>query len=240
MTNSYILGKQAIDLALKGQWLEAEKINLQILKNNPEDIPALLRLAKTHTNRSQIDCAKKIYRKVLRIDRYNPIAKRNLERLDKVENGFFHKECCNATALFLEEPGKTKSVNLVRLTDEKKLAIMEIGDSVNLVVNPRSISVTTVKGQYIGRLPDDLAFRLIQLVRGGNRYTACIKMVQKDKLQIFMREIIKSKRNQSIPSFPPKDKKEDYHTFMPAILLDEQPPLVMGNEEEPDEEETED
>ena len=240
MTDFYTLSKLAINLALKGQWLDAEKANLQILKDQPQDLPAMLRLAKTYTNRSQIDKAKKIYRKVLKIDRYNPIAKRNLERLDKIEDGSLCKVSCAATALFLEEPGKTKSVNLVRLTDEKKLAVMEIGDAVNLVVNPRSISVTTIKGQYIGRLPDDLAFRLIQLVRAGNRYNACIKMDEKDKLQIFMREIVKSKRNLSIPSFPPRDKKEDYHAFMPTTLLEEQPPLVMGNEEEPDEEETED
>lgn len=234
MTDTLSLAKKSIKMALAGNWQEAETINKQIVNLQPENIEALLRLAKAYTNLNKLPLAKKTYKKVLKLDRYNPIAKRNITRLGKIKNGLGNKIGNSTSPFFIEEPGKTKSVCLIRVTDEQKLATLEIGEPVNLVVNPRSISATTTDNQYLGRMPDDLAFRLIQLVRGGNRYKACIRLVEKNRLQIFVKEIKRSKRNNSIPSFPLKSDREEYRSFLPAEILENQTPLIMGHES-PDE-----
>jgi len=233
MTDTSLLAKTAIKLALTGQWQEAEKINKQILKVEPKNIFAYLRLAKVCTNLNRVAAAKKIYRKVLTLDRYNSIARRNIARFAKIKNVSFIREGRGTNPLFLEEPGKTKSVNLLRLTCEKNLAPLEIGEPVSLSTGSRSISVVSLSGRYLGRLPDDIAFRLIQLVKSGNHYQTFIRLVEKNRLQIFIREIKRSKRNLQVPSFPPKEKSEDYHTFlMPEIIDDRHAEEGLADEAE--------
>jgi tetratricopeptide (TPR) repeat protein len=220
MSDLALLNQKAIQAAIHGQWETAVNTNLEILKLEPKDINARLRLAKAYTYLNKISLAKKYYREVLKEDKYNPIAKRNLVRLKNFKNGNLAKNFWTPTALFLEEPGKTKSVWLVRVTDEKKLANLEVGEPVELMINPNSISVTK-NGRYLGRLPDDLAFRLIKLCRTGNKYEAYIRLVDKEKLQIFIREVKRSKRNLQIPSFPQKNLNDEYQTFLPVEILPE-------------------
>lgn len=220
MTDLNWLTQKAIKAALGGAWPEAVSLNQQILKVEPKNIDAKLRLAKAYTYLNKVSLAKKAYRQVLKLDKYNPIAKRNLLRLRIFKNGSLNKNYCTPTALFLEEPGKTKSVYLVRVSDEKKLALLEVGEAVELLINPNSITITK-NSRYLGRLPDDLAFRLIRLCHRGNEYEAFIRAVEKDKLQVFIRETKRSKRNNQIPSFPVRNDKEEYQTFLPLEALGE-------------------
>jgi len=216
------LTQKAIKLALEGKWQEAVDLNLIIYKIKPNDIYSLLRLAKAFTNLNNISNAKKYYRKVLNIDQYNPIAKRNLNRLKNIKNGDLNRSLPAQTAVFLEEPGKTKSLYLVRLADENKLASLEVGEPLQLILNPKSVSVSKANN-HLGKLPDDLAFRLIHLVNKGNKYQAFVRSVEKNKLKIFLKEVYKSKRNQQIQSFPSKENKKGYYSFMPSEFLNETP-----------------
>ena len=200
------LTQKAIKLALDGKWQEAIDLNLKIYKIKPNDIYALLRLAKAFTNLNNISKAKKYYRNVLNIDKYNPIAKRNLNRLKNIKNGSLNRNVPAQIAVFLEEPGKTKSLYLVRLADENKLASLEVGEPLKLVINPKSISINKDR-DHLGKLPDDLAFRLMHLIKKGNKYQAYVMSVEKNKLKIFLKETFKSKRNQQMQSFPTKDNK---------------------------------
>lgn len=218
MTDLSELNQQAIKMALSGQWQSAADLNLQILKMEKENINAMLRLAKAYTYLKKINLAKRFYHQVLELDRYNPIAKRNLQRLRIFKNGDLIKDPSLPTALFIEEPGKTKSVWLVRVTDEKKLAPLEVGEPVELLINPNSISIAK-NGKYLGRLPDDLTFRLLRLSRTGNKYEAFIRAVDEERLQVFIREIFRSPRNIQTPSFPVKIEKEDYQTFLPVEAI---------------------
>ena len=216
------LAQKAIKLALDGKWQEAVDLNLKICKIKPNDIYALLRLAKASTNLNNISDAKKYYLKVLRIDKYNPIAKRNLNRLKNIKNGSLKRNSSPQTAVFLEEPGKTKSLYLIRLAGEEKLASLEVGEPLQLVINPKSISVNKNR-DHLGKLPDDLAFRLLHLIKKGNKYQAYVMSVEKNKLKIFLQEIFKSRRNQQIQSFPPQENKKEYYSFMPSEFLNEPP-----------------
>lgn len=216
------LTQKAIKLALDGKWQEAVDLNLKICKIKPNDIYALLRLAKAFTNLNNVSSAKKHYRKVLNMDKYNPIAKRNLNRLKNIKDGSLNRSSPPQTTVFLEEPGKTKSLHLVRLADENKLASLEVGELLQLAINPKSISVNK-DHNHLGKLPDDLAFRLIHLIKKGNKYQAFVRSVEKNKLKIFLKETFRSKHNQQIQSFPSLGNKKEYYSFMPSEFLNESP-----------------
>ena len=57
--------------------------------------------------------------------------------------------------------------------------------------------------KYIGRLPDDIAHRIIWLHGRDNKYRAYIKSVEKNMVKVFLREIKCSNRNKDIQSFSP-------------------------------------
>jgi len=50
-------------------------------------------------------------------------------------------------------------------------------------------------------LPDDVAFRLLRLIKAGNNYSVCIKSVTKNGISVFIREIKRGKKYYSQPSF---------------------------------------
>ena len=117
--------------------------------------------------------------------------------------------------------GSLKCLNL-RLADENKLASLEVGEPLQLIINPKSVSVSKANN-HLGKLPDDLAFRLINLINKGNKYQAFVRSVEKNKLKIFLKEVYKSKPNQQIQSFPSKENKKGYYSFMPSEFLNETP-----------------
>ena len=55
----------------------------------------------------------------------------------------------------------------------------------------------------MGTIPDDLSLRLIKFIKGGNRYQAFVKAVDRQNLEIFIQEIFRSKRFRNLPSFSP-------------------------------------
>jgi Flp pilus assembly protein TadD len=74
------ISQQAINQALAGNWQAAVDLNQEIIKQNPQDIEALSRLAKAYTELGKKTLALKTYRKVLQLDQFNPIAKNNLAK----------------------------------------------------------------------------------------------------------------------------------------------------------------
>lgn len=224
--NNNNLASKAIQAALSGNWSEAIKLNLAILKKLPEDIEALLRLAKAYEEVGEIKLAKKTYRKVIKIDKFNPIAKRGLKKLSawktsekKRVSRKKQKLQAIKSDLFLEEPGKTKTVSLIKLAPPEILLKLDTAEEVKLAVGKHSISVRDKQNNYLGRLPDDLSQRLIKLINGGNQYLAVVKAVDQKMLKIFIKEIKQSKRNASLPSFP--SLGEQYHAFLPKEAIKE-------------------
>lgn len=72
------LYQQAINQALAGNWQAAADLNLEILKSDKNNVDALCRLAKAYAGMGKKTLVVKTYRKVLRLDKFNPIAKNNL------------------------------------------------------------------------------------------------------------------------------------------------------------------
>lgn len=204
MENTALLEQQAIKAAMKGAWDQAIEFNQKILKLETKNVAALNRLARAFWEKGNLASAKKTYRQVLSIDRYNTIASKNLKRLADQRKIQPKKETQKKTtegAVFLEEPGKTKVVKLIRLASPKTLSELDSADEILLEPKTHAVSITNTDGSYLGTIPDDLSHRLLRLIKGGNQYQAFVKAVDRQNLEIFIRETKRAPKFHNLPSF---------------------------------------
>ena len=134
--------KEAITLALQGQWKEAIAINKSLIEKFPSDVEALNRLGRAHMELGEYRDAEAAYRKTLAIDQYNAIAQKNLQRLSYLKKSKTAADT-NTHKLepqqFIEEIGKAGVVQLNNLAKPAVLARMVAGDVVNLKVNENNL-----------------------------------------------------------------------------------------------------
>ncbi|PJE68555.1 hypothetical protein COU96_03205 [Candidatus Shapirobacteria bacterium CG10_big_fil_rev_8_21_14_0_10_38_14] len=201
--NTAVWEKEAIDAATQGTWKKAIELNQKILKSEPRNIAALNRLARAFLETGNLTATKKAYQKVLKFDQYNPIALKNLKRLTgkNNQNSSLKRKKPVSTEAFLEEPRKTKMVQVVRLTSAQRLAEVDSGDEVMLAAKKRFVAVMNENNIHLGCLPEDISRRLITFISGGNRYRAFVKTVDRNHLEILIKETHRSKRFQNRPSF---------------------------------------
>lgn len=200
-----IIKSQAIQTALMGNWDRAVSLNLELLKENPNDIDTLNRLAFAFSVLGKIKIARDTYQKVLIIDSQNPIAKKGLRRLvgsgkdslGKLKGPFLSQ----ADTMFIEETGKTKIVELVNIATLKTITTLITGEALTLRVKRFKVFILDQKNEYIGVLPDDIGRRLIKFIKGGNNYEAYTKSVENHRVIIFIKEIKRSARFKNQPSF---------------------------------------
>ncbi len=214
--------QQAIEAALACNWKEAIKINLEILKTDKTSIQALNRLAQAYHRAGHKKKSILTYKKVLRLDKYNPIALKNLTKI-KLQKGKVKKEKTDNNqpdTAFLKEPGKTKTVNLIKLAPKQILLSLSCAEKVLIKPKKRSVSITTQDNRYIGALPDDLSLRLISFIKGGNQYGAFIKSATQNQVTVFLRETKKAKRFEGLPSFAPPGQSQ-YYSFVKKGTLEE-------------------
>jgi len=224
------LSKQAIDAALNRDWKTAISTNTQILKKEPKDIDALNRLGRALMETGLKTKAASIYAKVLRLDKFNPIATKNLELVKKSKvNRGTKSSAPPPPPIFIEEPGTTRTVNLVRIGDPKIVSCLRPGDSLVLAVHEHCISALTYQKEYIGRLPDDITNRLIKFIKGGNKYQIWVKSLE--PLKIFIIETYKSPAFSNILSFPTTEKL-NYAAFTPPELIHEEKPNTSSPEDD--------
>lgn len=206
MTDIDYLEKQAVDAVINFDWQKAIEINESIIKIDKKNAQTYLRLGFIYLQLNKIKKSKEYYQKAINLQPGNQIAKQNLERLKVLE-----KKSKNKTSkriinldpnLFLELPGKTKSVALVNLGQKDVLASVSIGQEVALIKKKRRIEVRTKNHEYIGCLPDDLSKRLILFLQNQGSYDAFIKESNLNKIIVFIKEVKKGKRVQRFISFP--------------------------------------
>ena len=198
--------KKAIDAALNSRWEEAIILNQQILKENKQNVDALNRLARAYFELGNITSAKKYYNLALKYDPYNPIAQKNLKIIKAFkgrpnEKSKLQSPLLVSPSMFLQEPGKTKVVSLLKVAEPAKLSQVYCGMQVLLLIKQRGISATDQDNGYLGVLPDDLAHSLIRLIKGGNKFSACVKSVRVNGVSIMIREEKRSERFHNQPSF---------------------------------------
>jgi tetratricopeptide (TPR) repeat protein len=219
----------AITFALSGNWKEAVRVNLEIISQNPEDVDALNRLARAYWELGKVSEAEDTTQKVLKIDPVNQIAQKCAEKWKSSEGGGVHVSSPTSTETFLEEPGKTKLVTLLNLGDAKVFANLDPGEEVKLSSHAYKVSINSPDGKYIGRLPDDLAARLRNLIKSGNKYQVLMKSVDPKEIKVFIRETEKGPKVRDIPSFP--TEKIDYVAFTPPELVHKDTPETLSPEE---------
>ncbi len=205
--SSAALQKQAIDAALSSKWEEAVKINQEILDCSPASVEALNRLGRAFFELGNLLKSRKNFESALKCDPYNQIAAKFLKRIEAFKKNKSQKSlppppaCQLDGDIFLEEPGKTKLIGLLKVAEPHKLSMLSSGLQVNLVQKNRVISVTDYEGGYLGVLPDDLSHHLLRLIHGGNKYQAYIKTIKTNSLSIIIKEIYRALRFRNQPSF---------------------------------------
>jgi hypothetical protein len=197
------LKSQAIQTALTGDWENAITLNQQILLEEPDDIDSLNRLAFAFLSIGNLPESKHIYEKVLELDMKNPIALRNLKRLNDPQA---KKTPILLNNLFIEEPGKTKLIELLNIADKKIIAHLRSGEKLSLTIKRNKIFALDENNQYVGMLPDDICQRLIKFMQGGNQYEAYVKTINNNRACIFVRELKRTKKFKNQPSFVSTDK----------------------------------
>ncbi len=197
------LKSQAIQTALVGDWNNAVTLNQSILLEDPNDIDTLNRLAYAFLSLGNYKYAKSLYEKVLSLDMKNPIAIRNLKRLNDTKA---KKITIIISNLFIEEPGKTKVIELINVADKKIISHLRSGEQLELRIKRNKIFALDLEKQYVGMLPDDICQRLIRFINGGNQYESYVRTVDNNKVIIFIREIKRVKRYKDQPSFISSDK----------------------------------
>lgn len=201
------LHDQAIQAALSANWEEAVALNQQILEIESQNVEALNRVARAYFELGDFEQSKKHYQTSLKIDPYNQIAAKFLKRIEVFDkkgakpNGHKNGASTFNLDLFIEEPGKTKVVNLLKVAEPQKLSLLSSGDEVLLNPKNRNVSVTDADGHYIGVIPDNVSHQLQRLIKGGNKYQAFIKTVKTNSLTILIREVYRSARFKNQPSF---------------------------------------
>lgn len=191
------LAGKAVKAALNQQWQEALELNQEILAENSESIESLNRLARAYQELGQIEDARKAYQQVLELDPYNTIAQKNLSKLEQGSSAgsstIANKE------LFLEEPGKTRSVTVSR-PNQKKLSNHSSGEQLRLEQKNDQLALIASNGDLIGYLEPTLSNHLIKLIQLGNEYTAYLLNTSENP-QAFLRETKQSAAGSKFISF---------------------------------------
>lgn len=198
--------ESAISLAMQSRWEEAVTVNRNIIDLFPNDVDAYNRLGRAYTELGRYKEAKEAYQRAVEIDPNNAIAQKNLARLGNVAVEEMPVRTTEKVDphLFIAEMGKTGVANLVRTAPKQQLATMAVGDQVYLKPEGRALLVQNSRGEYLGQVEPKVSQRLIDLMKGGNRYAAALVSLEDTNVKIIIRETYKDPSQAGKVSFPTK------------------------------------
>lgn len=213
--------KEAIDLAMRGQWEEAALANRSIIDIFPKDIDAHNRLGKALTELGQYAEAREAYSQALRIDPRNAIARKNLRRLlllkeAELSPGEDHSKA--APHVFIQEMGRAGVASLRQLAPREVLARLAAGDRVYLRPKGQSLIVENKNSDYLGQVEPRIGARISKLMEGGNRYTAAITSLGDSEVKVIIKEIFQHPSQAGRPSFPVKGRGDFRPDVRDSIL----------------------
>mgnify|MGYP001566837059 CR=1 FL=1 len=192
---------QAIQTALSGNWEQAVTINKTLIKENPEDIDALNRLAFAFSVLGKMKDAKSTYQKVNKLDALNTLAIRNLKKLDGKNGQTVNGQSFQVNNTFIEEQGKTKIVELINIAQPTIINSLHTGQNLKLSIKRLKIFMLTEDSKYIGVLPDNISKRLIKFMKAGNIYEAYVKSALDHHIIVFIKEVKRVTKFKDQPSF---------------------------------------
>ena len=204
------LSRDAVSLALRGEWERATEVNRAILELFEEDVPAMNRLGKALMELGDYAAAKGVFDRVVRLAPYNNIARKNAVRLDRLAaTPVVAKQVRKrgaAPQLFIEESGKSGTTLLRKPAQDQVVARITPSDPADLVVEENSIKVYTREREYLGQIEPKLARRLIKLMCGGNMYDAAILGTSDQGISVIVRETHRDRSLNDVSSFPTRIK----------------------------------
>ncbi len=212
--------KEAIALALKGEWEAAVQANQEILGAFPNDVESLNRLGKAFLELGRYNAARGAFANAVNLSPHNTIAKKNLERLDHLEDSSPQPKLSKVVTphLLIEESGKSGVTILCKPGDDEVLVKMAAGDGVNLRIVDRSLVIEDCQGHYVGQVEPKLALRLMRLMEAGNRYEAAVISVDRREASIVIWETYHHPNNGASCSFPGRSKAGQSTQLKDAML----------------------
>ena len=213
------LGKEAVKLALDGQWERAAEINRAILELCPDDCEAANRLAKALMELADYSTARMVLDDLRVRHPNNNIARKNLDRLQKLESAGVGRPAAphhvtGSPPLFIEDGGKSCTTTLRRAGLASALADIVAGDMVTLVIRGDAVAVHSADNRRLGTVEPRLARRLRKLLAGGNQYSAAVVNIDEGAMSIVIRETQQHPSLRNVVSFPPlrrDDGEPDRH-----------------------------
>lgn len=196
---------EAIALAKQSRWEEAVAVNKTLLEGFPTDVDAHNRLGRALMELGRFAEAKDAYAKALELAPNNPIAKKNLERLSllKAKEGMpAGQQTAVSPEFFVWESSKSRVVRLYHLASRQILAKMTSGDQVFLKPRGKHLQVETAKKEVLGWVEPRYELRLLQLMKGGNKYDAAVVSVNGDSMKIIITEAYQHPKQAGKLSFP--------------------------------------
>ncbi len=206
MQEIQILTQKAINFFKEKDWLEAIKVNKEILKINANDLNALNRLAIALIKNGNTTNGRKTFKQILILDPYNKIAKKNLNALKNLINEDLNKSAKN---FCIEESTQSKIIILYRLAGKNILKKNKIGQNLTIKIKNHFITLENQEGNYIGALPEDVSYRLTKLIENGNKYNCQIYFISESECKVYLKEIFKSRKNRNHLSFPILKKEKN-------------------------------
>lgn len=202
--------KEAIDLAMQARWQEAITVNEELIQSFPEDVDTLNRLGRAYMELGKFTKAKEAYNKTVKLEPFNAIASRNLRRLaDLKETAKAQVETERVEPeQFIEEIGKAGVVTLTDLAPKEKRALTVAGDKAVVKLEGSFLVAENVHGDYLGKVEQKQALRIIRLMLGGNKYSAVVVKSTADGMTVMIRETFQHPSQAGKLSFPPKGMAE--------------------------------
>jgi tetratricopeptide (TPR) repeat protein len=233
------LDREAVGLALNGEWERAIEVNRAILELFADDVEAMNRLTKALIELGSYEEAGDILDRVCSIAPYNNIARRNRARLEQMRGSNaaatrHARRSTGALQLFIGESGKS-ATTVLRHTP-RRLPLASPGDPVTLVIEHHGISVYADDGQHLGQVETRLGHRLSRLIGGGNTYAAAILGVNGEGISVIIHETSRHRSLQNVASFttraapPPGQPRERDDDPADALATDEE--AAEADEEE--------
>ncbi len=198
--------ESAIAHALARRWEPAAAENRQLLVEQPNDLEAANRLGKALTELGDVKAAMAAYTRSLEIDAGNPIARKNLAKLETTPATAKKSRKAAGEAIrtdtLIDESGKSALLRLQK-PNSRGLKRLSPGDPVQLEPNEHGVNVRSSTRALLGHLDPRAGQRLQRLIEGGNRYEASIRSIGEDGVTISVHETYRDPSQLDEASFLP-------------------------------------
>ena len=201
------LDREAVDLALKGEWERAAQVNHAILELFADDVEAMNRLTKALIEMGSYEEAGSVLDHLGEIAPYNNIARKNRARLEQMRGSSVAasrhaRRAAGAPQLFIGESGKSATTLLIQTPPRLSSALVSPGDPALLRLEHHALNVYADDGQYLGQVDPRLGHRLSRLIEGGNTYAAAVIGVNDAGISVIIHETHRDRSLQHVASFP--------------------------------------